>query len=277
MLDVDDDVKPRFCLVESFSETPKGDPSRNEDRLVLSANFVAVIDGASCSGLFGDVPGGIVAADSVVETLRTLSPEADVDAFVKAATERLAKRLGHIAAQQPRPSAAAVVYSDARREIWRIGDCHFRIDETDYPGGKPIDELAYGFRCAMVRARLQLGLTTVEAETRRGLRDQPFAALLDVQHAFANGDADEPFAYGAIDGRPIPDRFVETYPVGDARQIVLCSDGFLRPHPTLTEGLETLAALRRDDPLLIKRTAGSRPFAPGARFFDDTTYVRFSL
>lgn len=40
-----------------------------------------------------------------------------------------------------RPAASVLVYSVARREIFRVGDCHYLIDGVDHQGGKEIDEL----------------------------------------------------------------------------------------------------------------------------------------
>jgi hypothetical protein len=174
-----------------------------------------------------------------------------------------------------RPCASVVVWSRRRAEIWRVGDCHFRLDEVQYPGEKPVDRLAYDFRCAVVRARLALGLTNPEKERAVATLEQPFMPLVAVQHAFANADSDDPLAYGVINGAPIPDRFIELHSTANAREIVLCSDGFPAPYASLGQGLAEIARLRREDPLLVK-SGGSRPFPPGADLFDDTTYVRFA-
>lgn len=258
-------------------ETAKGDAAKNEDRLVITDHFVAVVDGASSSLPFEGVAGGVIAAECVAEAVREAPADATAPAFVAATSRRLAQRIGDVDPRHARPSAAVVVYSVARDEVWRVGDCHFRIDDTVYPGDKPLDDLAYGYRCAVLKARLSLGLTSAEVEARRILRDQPFAPLMEVQHAFANLDSDDPLAYGTLDGQTVPARFVEIFPAAAAREIVLSSDGFPRPPASLAEGLRALDALRRADPLLIGETQGSRPFASGVPYYDDTTYIRLAL
>jgi hypothetical protein len=263
-----------FSVIEQLAASGKGEPARCEDRLVVSDDFVAVIDGATSSGPIGDRAGGIVAAEAVAEVLQKLAADATVHDFVLAATSLIARRIGVWDDTRMRPSAAAVVWSAARREIWRIGDCLYRVDDLACPGTKEIDVIAYAYRCAVVRGRLRLGRTSPEAERRVPTLEQPFMPLIDVQHAFMNlDDEDEPLAYGALCGTPVPERFVEVRPVADAREIVLCSDGFLSPAPTLAE----IAATRDADPLMVRRVDGSRPFPPGADYFDDTTYVRFRI
>lgn len=266
----------RYSAVESLCVTPKGASEKNEDRLVLTENFVAVIDGATSSHPIRGRSGGLVAAEAVAEAIAALPADSSARALVDAATAVLAARLGAWSgAMGARPSASVVVWSAARNEIWRVGDCHFRIDGQAFSGEKRVDRLAYAFRRAVVRGRLALGATTLEGERSVAVLKQPFMDLVEVQHAFANLDSDDPLAYGIIDGSPVPDRFIETRAAAGATEIVLCSDGFPQPYATLDEGLAELARLKIEDPLLIAASWGSRPFPPDADYFDDTTYVRF--
>jgi hypothetical protein len=266
-----------FEILESLCETAKASPDANEDRLVVTSDFAAVIDGATSSGKIDGVAGGIIAAEAVAETIRALPADATPEAFVERATRRIADRIGSLDDRLARPSAAVALWSRARREIWRVGDCHFRIDDAECIGDKPLDRLAYGFRCAVLRAELALGLTSMERERQMPVLDQPFRRLVLVQHAFANLAEDDPLAYGALDGRPVPAKFIEVSPASSAGEIVLCSDGFPRPYASLDEGLDALARLRAEDPLLIRDYLGSRPFPAGSAFFDDTTYVRLKV
>ena len=269
-------MAPRHATVESLCATPKGRADRNEDRLVSTENFVAVIDGATNSGPVGGRSGGIVAAEAVAETIAALPAHVSARQFADAATDCLAARLGQWPDKlKARPCASVVVWSAHRQEIWRVGDCHFRVDAAAFAGEKLVDRLSYEFRCAVVKGRLLLGATNVEKQRTVPVLEQPFMPLVEVQHAFANLGYDDPLAYGVIDGTPVPDRFVEIFAVAGASEIVLCSDGWPRPYATLAEGLAELARLKRDDPLLAHAFAGSRPFPPGQDFFDDTTYIRF--
>jgi hypothetical protein len=267
-----------FTVLEAFCETSKGSPDKNEDRLVMTDDFVAVIDGATASGSIDGIPGGIVAAEAIAGVIRSMQSEISARAFVDQASAALDARLGgRIAHGQMRPSAAVVVWSRFRNEIWRVGDCHFRIDENIFSGEKEIDRIAYSFRCAVIQARLALGLTSIEEERAIPTMQQPFAPLVTIQHAFMNVESDDPLCYGAIDGRFVPDHLIEIHSSEGSRDIILCSDGFFSPPATLSAGLASLAALKVNDPLIIATGQGSRPFAIDCDLFDDTTYVRVGI
>ncbi|WP_370678106.1 hypothetical protein [Pleomorphomonas sp. PLEO] len=267
-----------FRVVESLCATGKDSEAKKEDRLIVTEDFAAIIDGATSSGPIGGRPGGIVAAEAVEQTVKDLPPDATVRDFVDLATANIAQAIGNWPDESiMRPSAVAAVWSRARNEVWRVGDCHVRIDGRDYVGGKEIDHIGYEFRCAVIRARLRLGLTDLEAERRVPTMEQPFRPLVLAQHAFLNLDSEDPLAYGALAGTFVPDRFIEVFPAADAREIVLASDGFLEPSATLTEGLAEIARIRENDPLMVELVTGSRPFMPGRDYFDDTTYLRIAV
>ncbi len=267
-----------FRVLESLCATGKETDAKKEDRLIVTDDFAAVIDGATSSGPIGDRPGGIVAAEAVEQTVGDLPPNATVREFVDRATASIAAAIGDWPDEtRMRPSAVAAVWSRARGEVWRVGDCHVRIDGRDYPGGKEIDRIGYEFRCAVIRARLRLGMTSLENERRISTMEQPFRPLVLAQHAFLNLDSDDPLAYGALAGTFVPDRFIEVFPAADASEVVLASDGFLSPPATLAEGLAEIARIRENDPLMVEQVMGSRPFMPGRDYFDDTTYLRIAV
>lgn len=268
----------RFTVIESLCATGKDTDAKKEDRLVVTDDFAAVIDGATSSGTIDGRPGGIVAAEAVERAVRELAPDASVRDFVDSATAAIIRAIGDWPDETiMRPSAVAAVWSRSRGEVWRIGDCHLRIDGRDYHGGKEIDRIGYEFRCAVIRARLRLGLTSLDAELRVPTMEQPFRPLVLAQHAFLNLDSDDPLAYGGLAGTFVPDRFIEVFEAADAREIVLASDGFLSPAATLAEGLTEIASVRENDPLMVERVMGSRPFMSGRDYFDDTTYVRIAI
>lgn len=267
-----------FRVLESLCATGKETDAKKEDRLIVTDSFAAVIDGATSSGPIGDRPGGIVAAEAVEQTVGDLPADATVREFVDRATASIAAAIGNWPDEtRMRPSAVAAVWSRSRGEVWRVGDCHVRIDGHAYPGGKEIDRIGYEFRCAVIRARLRLGMTSLENERRISTMEQPFRPLVLAQHAFLNLDSEDPLAYGALSGTFVPDRFIEVFPAADASEIVLASDGFLSPPATLAEGLAEIARIRQDDPLMVELVMGSRPFMPGRDYFDDATYLRIAV
>lgn len=263
-----------FEILEQFCEG-KGKPEACEDRLVITPHFVAVIDGATSSApLASGKAGGIVAAEAVARVLQTLPADCDAASFVKLATQAVHEDTGHWPDESKnRPCAAVVIYSAARQEIWRVCDCHIRLDDEVLDGEIAAGRIPYTYRSAIIRAQLALGQTTIEKEQARPVNQQPFWPFVEVQNVFLNHPTD-PMGFGAVNGLPVPEKFIEVYSTHGVTEIVLCSDGFFTPAPTLTEGLAELARLKVEDPLLCLQVNGSRPFPAQGRFFDDTTYVR---
>ena len=144
-------------------------------------------------------------------------------------------------------------------------------------GDSPVDRATSSARAAFLRARLIQG---VPVERLRAQDDGRalIRPLLDMQHAFRNVDApDEPFGYGAIDGRPVPQRYLEKWEVPDAREIILASDGYPALFPSLVQTEEHLRAELERDPLRIGRSASTKGVAPGAVSFDDRAYLRLAV
>ena len=98
--------------------------------------------------------------------------------------------------------------------------------------------------------------------------------MLDAQNALANR-ADSPYGYGVVDGSAVPDRFVETLRLPDgACEVVLATDGYPQPLPTLAASELALEAILRDDPHMIRLHVSTKGVAPGHLSFDDRTYAR---
>lgn len=264
-----------FTVLEQFCEG-KGQPEACEDRLVITPHFVAVIDGATSSApLASGKAGGIVAAEAIADVIPHLPADCEAATFVRLATQAVHTATGHWPDEtKNRPCAAVVVYSAARQEVWRVCDGHFMLDGQAYLGDKMIDIIPYTYRSAMIRGRLKLGISTLEEELELARTTKPIKPYTDLQAAYEN-DTQDRLGYGVINGLPVPEKFIEIHSTKGVAEIVLCSDGFFFPAPTLAEGLAELARLKAEDPLLCLQVNGSRPFPMNGRFFDDTTYVRF--
>ncbi|HUR08414.1 MAG TPA: hypothetical protein VM347_38150 [Nonomuraea sp.] len=101
--------------------------------------------------------------------------------------------------------------------------------------------------------------------------------VLERQSALANCEDAGPFGYGVLDGRPVPRRFIETFQLhDDACEVVLASDGYLRPSATLASAEAELDTSLRADRLRILAHAATKGVVPGADSFDDRAYVRLA-
>ena len=255
----------------------KAGPEANEDRLVILPHIVAVVDGTTSSSAFNGVAGGVIAADAVVRAMRDLRANWTFRELVDRATDELSSLLQPQASNGASPSAYLIAWHPARDELYRLGDSHARLGDRVLIGEKAIDALGSAFRNACLQGRLRLGLTSIEEARSSHVLEDAQGPLIKVQHAFQNRDTGHPLEYGAIDGTPVPNRFLEIHSTRGVEEVVLCSDGFVSPAPTLAGAVAELARLREIDPLLTFMVEGSRAFPPGRELFDDATYVRLRV
>lgn len=110
-------------------------------------------------------------------------------------------------------------------------------------------------------------------------REDPGRALvlpvLQRQSLLANRFEAGPLGFGVLDGRRVPDRFIEVFPLGeDALEVTMASDGYLSAAERLAQAEQELAASLCVDPLRIGAHPSTKGLAPGATSFDDRTYLR---
>lgn len=253
-----------------------------EDVVAATDAFAAVFDGSTdVSGRrFDGVTGGRLAALTAADALFDLAPDAEVHQAVEHLSARLADR-NFLDEPRPlptgrdRPSTAMLIFSHQRRELWRIGDSGFAIDDhVDLPD-KPIDHLAYGLRAAYLHALIAGGADPAELTES----DPGFELLKPVYVAQRNlTNRTVPYGYGALDGSSVPERFIECIPVpDDARRLVLVTDGYPFIHDTLQATEQALAELTARDPLGI--TDWPRPLGVGPIIdaFDDRAWIELDL
>lgn len=262
-----------------------------EDVLVVERDggrltFVAVIDGATDKSgrLYDGQTGGRLAAEAVAGVVSSLPSSMDpfraVEAFT-AEVARLSRELGVPELSTTPPTASVAVLSVERRELWRVGDIHMgvRVGQhlTPYSGEKAVDVAAAMARAAYTACLLAGGHG--EEDLRRDDPGRRFILpLLEAQGVLANAPIPTPFAYGVIDGRPVPARLVEVLPLPqEACEVILASDGYLSAAPTLQDAEDQLRLSLDRDPLRIGLNRGTKGLRPGATSFDDRTYARVSL
>lgn len=266
-----------WSVVESFVESKHPD-RLSEDLIVVSDHFAAVVDGASdaTGAMFAGRTGGLLAAEAVAATVEALEPAATARQFAAEATAAVqaavAAATGIIDASTRWPAACVVCLSHERSEIWRIGDAHFAVDgETNSPM-LAINEVKGRFRAALNTALIESGtpLTDMMESDPGGTAVR---ALTDVQQHLSNLPG--PWGYGCVNGRAIPDEFVEVFPVDGGRDIVLASDGYPRLEATLDDSEATLRRLLAADPAAIGElwTMG-RSLRPGFDAIDDRAFLR---
>lgn len=275
-------------VIESKIEGKKS-PESCEDGLVVTADFIAVIDGSTSKTphhLSPDMKNGRYAMVLISEYIQhELKPESTVEDFCEGVTSyiynKVYRQQGIEEQMQAHPeerlTASAILYSKVRNEVWMVGDCQAIIDGKLYENNKPFEDIVARRRVELIRQ----GFTPQEA--RKTIEPLLIQAMLEGQNK----------TYTVIDGFPIyqkgvkvvslnaPQKNVET-DVADSlplptKEIVLASDGYPFLKPTLAESEEALAHLLAYDPQCTHEFIATKGIVEGNKSFDDRTYIRFQI
>ena len=264
-----------------------------EDGLVMTDDFIAVIDGSTSKTpkhLSPYMKNGRYAMMLISEYIREeLKAEASVDDFCQGVTayiyNKVYEKLGVEERLKEHPeerlTASAILYSRTRNEVWMVGDCQAIIDGKLYENGKPYEQ-------EIARKRVELieqGLSPAEA--RKQIEPLLIEAMLSGQNQ----------TYTVIDGFPIyregvkvvalktkpVSSSIETYfqeqtkPVSSPNEVVLASDGYPFLKPTLAASEAALVHLIAHDPQCIHDFIATKGLVAGNKSFDDRTYIRFRV
>lgn len=275
-------------VIESKIEGKKS-PESCEDGLVVTADFIAVIDGSTSKTphhLSPDMKNGRYAMVLISEYIQhELKPESTVEDFCEGVTSyiynKVYRQQGIEEQMQAHPeerlTASAILYSKAKNEVWMVGDCQAIIDGKLYENNKPFEDIVARRRVELIRQ----GFTPQEA--RKTIEPLLIQAMLEGQNK----------TYTVIDGFPIYQKGVKVVSlnatqknvetdVADSlplptKEIVLASDGYPFLKPTLAESEEALAHLLAYDPQCTHEFIATKGIVVGNKSFDDRTYIRFQI
>jgi len=267
-------------IVEQLLRSRWGDPGGGEDVIAVAPGHVAVIDGAT-SRAADDAPAtrGRFAATILAESLAEVPLEADARSAFDFMTRRLSDHLDESQLRDParRPSAAAVIVSVPRREVWRVADCSYLINGRPFLTGMDVDRYSAGCRAAFLEASLAAG-SSIEEFRKHDIGADLIRPLVRAAAYLRNQETPSQWAYGALDGTPIPTRFLEVRRLpNDETEVVLASDGYPAPKASLLESENALKELLAEDPLMFRRHQGTRGMMEGMESFDDRAYLRIIL
>ena len=292
-------------IIES-SIIGKKSPEACEDGMVVTDDFIAVIDGSTSKTpkhLNPDMKNGRYAMMLISEYIQEeLKADASVDDFCQGVTayiyNKVYEKLGVEERLKEHPeerlTASAILYSRTRNEVWMVGDCQAIIDGKLYENGKPYEQ-------EIARKRVELieqGFSPAEA--RKQIEPLLIKAMLSGQNQ----------TYTVIDGFPIYREGVKVVSVSDScsvqdsvpasdscsvqdpvswsgsasasdtipsssSEIVLASDGYPFLKPTLAASEAALAEQIANDPQNIHSFIATKGIVEGNKSFDDRTYIRF--
>lgn len=273
-------------IIERFEMGKQGDKESNEDAIVFSENFAAVIDGCSCrSGVTydGKTPGK-VASEIVANAIKALNPNATADEaalFLDRNINEWYRKKGIYDFVKDNPQARCscyyAIYSRARRQVWVLGDCQALVAGHLITYSKLIDKLHEQFRSFIIRAKLLQGAKESELLKRQAELRVIAKAISDYQPIFQN-TSDDLFGYSCIDGFYLPGPMlqVEDVPYG-TDEIVLATDGYAKVLPSLDETEDVLAGMLRRDPLCYRENMSVKGVMPKSVSFDDRSYLRIKI
>ena len=193
----------------------KKSPEACEDGMVVTDDFIAVIDGSTSKTpkhLNPDMKNGRYAMMLISEYIQEeLKADASVDEFCQGVTayiyNKVYEKLGVEEWLKEHPeerlTASAILYSRTRNEVWMVGDCQAIIDGKLYENGKPYEE-------KIARKRVELieqGLSPAEA--RKQIEPLLIKAMLSGQNQ----------TYTVIDGFPIYREGVKVVSVSDSSSV----------------------------------------------------------
>ena len=294
------DISVDFMKIIESSIIGKKSQEACEDGMVVTDDFIAVIDGSTSKTpkhLNPDMKNGRYAMMLISEYIREeLKADASVDDFCQGVTayiyNKVYEKLGVEERLKEHPeerlTASAILYSRTRNEVWMVGDCQAIIDGKLYENGKPYEE-------KIARKRVELieqGLSPAEA--RKQIESLLIKAMLSGQNQ----------TYTVIDGFPIYREGVKVVSVSDScsvqdsvpvsdsvscsdsasasgtipsssSEIVLASDGYPFLKPTLAASEAALAEQIANDPQNIRSFIATKGIVEGNKSFDDRTYIRF--
>lgn len=265
-------------IVEQFVQGKLGEAALCEDGIAVTPHFAAVVDGSTSK-----VPGrhgGREAMRIVCEALRTLAPDAGKREMLRHFTRALAAHNIPEAKSDAayRLTCSAVVYSQARRTVWMVGDCQCRFDGATYTNNKLVDAILTEVRCGVLRHLIASGYSQDELR-RRDLGREFIADALRDQTNFQNDpNPGNPYRYAVLDGTPVDEELVREIPVPPgAGQLILASDGYPLVGDTLEESERELRRLLAADPLCMTANAATKGWREGNASFDDRCYLRLAL
>lgn len=275
-------------IILEQSLVPKNPRRKSEDGLVITDDFIAVIDGSTSKTTTRYCPwmsNGRYAMQIVSSYIRNMKPDVSCHQFCIGVTRAIQKKyvpfwkrsrrnaiLAHIwDCPEERMTASAVIFSRKRREIWMIGDCQCLIGGELVENPKPYEQTLAEIRAEKIRELLSEGRTPEEILAHDEGRAAVIPRMLKEMKS-------QNVSYSVIDGFTIPEDKVPVIAL-DFRpwEIVFASDGYPFLCSTLEESEQRLSQQRTNDPLNIGDFKATKGFTPGNNSFDDRTYVRFQV
>jgi len=275
-----------YVIEEQALVAKTGNPENNEDLIHVSPCFVAVIDGTTSktARLWDGKTGGQVCAQIIDRVLSQLPGDATAEEAVGVITANIkefyeAQGVLELVQEDPsqRVTAALIVASFQRKEIWFVGDCQCMLDSHLILNTKPVDTITAEARAMFLETELQKG-STIEELRQNDPGREFILPLLKQQQFFQNNLTAGTYWYPIIDGFPVPDGGIRVEPIPETtRTIILASDGYPVLKDSLEASEEELRHILENDPLLFRFYKSTKGVQEGYVSYDDRAYIKLKL
>lgn len=254
---------------------PKNPKKKSEDGIVVTPDFIAVIDGSTSKtsrrySFFKS--NGRYAMQIVERFIRKAPKNISYNDFCIGVTKKIRQHYKKTQIEQltkhpeERLTASAVIFSRVRREIWMIGDCQCFVGDTFYDNPKPYEQELAEKRAAIIKASPKPWDHFLEEDTARTAIIPRMLETMQEQNK----------SYSVIDGFTIDRQHIRVLTLDfQPWEIVLASDGYPFLCKTLEESEQRLAQQKSEDPLNIGAFKATKAFAKENNSFDDRAYIRF--
>ena len=260
-------------IIEQFIKGKASDEALCEDILLVTDDFIAIIDGVTAKGcrLFNGKSGGRATAEAVCEAIKLFPKDISVLDAVCRITEKVSS-LYESNEEKGCAAAGAIIFSIARKEIWNVGDCQCIINNTKHLHEKEIDRILSEQRAQVIEDAIKSG-ATIEELSKNDIGRQAILPQLKEIHQLANKEC--PLGYDVFNGTPVPENLIKTYTVKENDIVVLASDGYPNLQKTLEESETLLEKEILENPLCYLGYKSTKGLSKGNLSFDDRAYIKF--
>lgn len=254
-----------------------------EDNLIITNNFIAVIDGVSSKSDYrkdGKTTGKL-ASEIIGQVIENLAQNSTIEQVIESINTEFQSFYDSNLFPYDKASlglqAMLALYSKYHQQVYLIGDCQAVIEGNRYINPKLIDTTLEHLRSLIVHVEV--------AKTGEDLKDyfskgdqarEQILPWITESTIFAN-DNTSPWGYSVLNGESVPTSLIKVIDVPDNSQVILASDGYPFVEETLEASEMKLQLLLEDDPYLIQTVKSTKGLTKGATSFDDRTYIRFTI
>jgi hypothetical protein len=261
-----------MLILESFVASSANDNTLGGDRLFISDDFLAVIDGETPKRPSKAQQPDAAAAQIICNSLASAPASIGPSELI----EKISLDIRSAPEWDLNLAAVAAIWMRASSCVVRVGNVWVGVDDRILKPTKLIDDIAAQARALALNANLAKGATTTELRESDPGREV-ILPLLRMAQVFRNMP-DSKYGFGILDGSLVPAEFIEIIPIHETAQVVfLASDGYDSPTGSLSASNATMERACLADPLRIgiEGPASTKAVRNGADTADDRAYISF--